>query len=94
MNGLFNNHVGFMKKIFLSIFIVISCSACKTGELSVNEQVDVLPSPMLKEYFYDELKPYQQQVGETYNHKNKLWWHTFASGDLNQITKNSITRKF
>lgn len=83
-----------MKKFFLGIFIVIFCSACRTNELSVNEQIDVLPSPMLKEYFYDELKPYQQKVGETYNHKNKLWWHTFASGDLNRLQRIALQENF
>lgn len=83
-----------MKKIFLSFFIILSCSACKTGELQVRDQVDALPSPMLKEYFYDELKPYQQQVGETYNHKNKLWWHTFASGDLNRLQRIALQENF
>lgn len=72
----------------------VLCSACQTVRLEPELQGELLSSPMLNEYFYDELEPYKKEVGEVYNHKNKLWWHTFASGDLNNLQRMALRENY
>lgn len=78
----------------LLLIAVLLCSACRSARLEPELQGELLTSPMLNEYFYDELEPYKKEVGEVYNHKNKLWWHTFASGDLNNLQRIALKENY
>lgn len=86
------------KNVFCKSVTGIALGAFLTGCNAFSSQPDVqgnlLSSPMLNEYFYDELEPYKKEAGEVYNHKNKLWWHTFASGDLNNLQRIALKENF
>ncbi len=86
------NKINFLN--ILCFFVLLLCSACQGARLEPELQGELLSSPMLSEYFYDELEPYKREAGEVYNHKNKLWWYTFASGDLNNLQRMALKENY
>ena len=81
-------------RFFCLFFLLFFCSACQGSGLRSELQEELLSSPMLGEYFYAELEPYKKEVGEVYNHKNKLWWDTFASADLNTLEQTALKENY
>lgn len=80
---------------FVVIVLVFLCSGCGTPVLTDEQQIQVLSSPMLQEYFYDDLAAYQkEQDSSEQADKNLLWWETFASEDLNTLEKIALKENY
>lgn len=78
---------------FFAAVLVFLCSACGTPVPTAEQQA--LSSPMLKEYFYDELEVYKkEQNSGGQADKNCLWWKIFASEDLNRLEEIALKENY
>lgn len=80
---------------FFALVLVLLCSACGTSVPTQEQQVQVLSSPMLQEYFYDDLEAYKKEQGMgSHADKNCLWWKTFANEDLNTLEEIALKENY
>lgn len=79
---------------FLVLVLVFLCSACGIPALKSEQQVEVLSSPMLEKYFYDELETYKKDHAEGQIENYTVWWKSFASEDLNRLQEIALKENY
>lgn len=84
----------YMLSKFFVLVLVFLCSACGMPELNPEQQVEVLSSPMLEKYFYDELEAYKSEQGEAQTDTYIVWWQSFASKDLNSLQEIALKENY